>query len=160
MSQGDFTNGGTNPIPIIDATENLAENVSLYEGYVPSVYLFCPSGYVFDIYSDEQSTSNEIYNFATRTCQTEESLPDIGIVKPDFVRMGETATFSSCVISLTDVTYAWTFEDGTPETSTDANADVVWNTAGMHRISLTVANVNGQVEHTDSVYVIDCSLGI
>ncbi len=160
MSQGDFTNGGTNPIPIIDATENLAENVSLYEGSVPSVYLFCPSGYVFDVYDNGQSTANDIYNFATRTCPNEESLPDIGIAKPVVVRMGEIATFSSCVISLTDVTYAWTFEDGTPETSTDAIVDVVWDTPGMHRISLTVANVNGQVEHPDSVYVIDCSSGI
>ncbi|MBQ2574727.1 MAG: PKD domain-containing protein, partial [Bacteroidales bacterium] len=160
MSQGDFTNGGTNPVPIIDATENLVENVSLYEGYVPSVYLFCPAGYVFDIFTNDQLTANEIYNFATRTCPTEESLPDIGIAKPVVVRMGETVTFSSCVVSLTDVTYAWTFEDGTPETSTDAIVDVVWDTPGMHRISLTVANVNGQVEHPDSVYVIDCSSGI
>ena len=159
-SQGDFTNGGTNPVPIIDATENLAEKVSLYEGTVPSIYLFCPAGNVYDIYNNEQLSANEIYNFATRTCPTEESLPDFGITKPDVVRMGETATFSSCVVSLTDVTYAWTFEGGTPETSTDANVDVVWNTTGRHRISLTVSNVNGQVEHADSVYVIDCSSGI
>ncbi len=159
-SQGDFTNGGTNPVPIIDATENLAEKVSLYEGTVPSIYLFCPAGNVYDIYNNEQLTANEIYNFATRTCPTEESLPDFGITKPDVVRMGETATFSSCVVSLTDVTYAWTFEGGTPETSTDANVEVVWNTKGMHRISLTVFNVNGQVEHPDSVYVFDCTSGI
>jgi hypothetical protein len=159
-SQGDFTNGGTNPVPIIDATENLAEKVSLYEGTVPSIYLFCPAGNVYDVYNNEQLSANEIYNFATRTCPTEESLPDFGITKPDVVRMGETATFSSCVVSLTDVTYAWTFEGGTPETSTDANVDVVWNTTGRHRISLTVSNVNGQVEHADSVYVFDCSSGI
>ena len=30
MSQGDYTMGGTNPIPIIDATSNLASYVSLY----------------------------------------------------------------------------------------------------------------------------------
>ena len=160
VSQGDFTNGGTNPVPIINATENLSIWVSLYEGSVPSVYLFCPSGYVHDIYDQEYYTTNAIYNFATSFCPDEESLPNIDVTKPDVVHAGEPASFSSCVVSLTDVTYAWTFEDGTPETSTDANVDVVWNTPGMHRISLTVTNENGPIEFPDSVDVMDCSSGI
>ena len=160
VSQGDFTNGGTNPVPIINATENLSIWVSLYEGFVPSVYLFCPSGYVHDIYDQEYYTTNAIYNFATSFCPAEESLPNIDVTKPEVVHAGEPASFSSCVISLTDVTYAWTFEDGTPETSTDANVDVVWNTPGMHRISLTVTNENGPIEFPDSVDVMDCSPGI
>lgn len=72
FSQGDFTNNMTNPVPIIDATSNLASHISLYNEQVPAVYLFCPSGYVYDIYDLERfDSATAIYDFAIASCNDE-----------------------------------------------------------------------------------------
>ncbi|MBR5983809.1 MAG: choice-of-anchor J domain-containing protein, partial [Bacteroidales bacterium] len=170
-SQGDFTNGGTNPIPIIDATTHLSSNVSIYEGYVPSIYVICPSGYVAEIngyflnatgtnFLSASEGAQNIYNFATSGCPTEESLPIVDISKPTVAKMGQTATISSTVVSTSDFTYAWTFEGGTPETATTASVDVVWDTEGQHNITLVVTNVNGPTTVTAVIDVVDCTGGI
>ena len=159
QSQGDFTSDGTNPIPIIDATEDLVVNVSLYEEYYPAVYLFCPSGYVYEIYN-RINTVDDIYNFATRNCLSETSLPLVEINISDYIYAGQTVTFSACVASISDATYAWTFEGGTPETSTEELVNVTWNNEGRHNVSLVVANENGSITKTRVVNVYDCSAGI
>ncbi len=159
LSQGDFTSDGTNPIPIIDATEDLVVNVSLYEEYYPAVYLFCPSGYVYEIYN-RINTVDDIYNFAIRNCLSETSLPLVEINISDYIYAGQTVTFSACVASISDATYAWTFEGGTPETSTEELVNVTWNNEGRHNVSLVVANENGSITKTRVVNVYDCSAGI
>ena len=168
-SQGDFTDGGHNPIPIIDATSNFARNVSLYEGYVPSVYMFCPSGYVCDIYSGylSASSSTSAATVAGRihdllgSCPEEDDLPLVDINKPEIVRMGESANFTSKVISISSVTsYSWTFEGGTPATANTASVSVVWDQVGSHNVSLTITNENGSTTENAVVDVIDCTIGI
>jgi len=160
-SQGDFTNGGTNPVPMIDATVNLVDSVSLYEGYVPSIYLFCPSGYVYDIYDNEFASAAAIYNFATSSCPTDESVPQVNINAPEVVEINQSAHFSSSIFSITDdVTYAWTFEGATPESATTASANVVWNTLGTHNVTLTVTNANGPRTVSVTIDVVDCNTGI
>ena len=170
-SQCDFTNGGTNPIPIIDATSNLATRVSLYEGYVPSIYVFCPSGFVAEIndyflnaaqtaFLSASAGAQNIYNFATSGCPTEPSLPMVEINKPVVAKVGQAARITSNVVSSTDVTYAWTFEGGTPETATTASVDVVWDTDGQHNITLVVTNANGATTANTVIDVVDCSGGI
>lgn len=42
------------------------------------------------------------------------------------------------------VSYDWTFENGTPATSSDPNPVVTFNSAGTHAVSLTVTDVNSQ----------------
>ena len=171
-SQGDFTDGGHNPIPIIDATTHLSSNVSIYEGYVPSIYVFCPSGYVAEIndyFINDAGTAflsasvgaQNIYNFATSSCPNEESLPEVDINAPEVVKVNQSAHFTSSVFSVSnDVTYAWTFEGGSPETATTASADVVWNTLGSHNVSLTVTNPNGSATANVTINVVDCEPGI
>ena len=159
-SQGDFTNGGTNPIPIIDATTALAGHVSLYAGTVPSVYLICPSGSTYDIYDDQFGSAAAIYNFATTSCPSESSLPMVTLKKPANAHLGESTRIQSDVISLLDVTYAWTFEGGTPATATTANVDVIWNEIGPHNITLEVTNANGTTTETAVIDVVDCTDGI
>ena len=159
-SQGDFTNGGTNPVPIIDATTPLASHVSLYEGYVPSIYLICPSGYTYDIYRDELSSAQAIYNFATSSCPNESSLPMVDIIKPNVAKVGISTRISSDVMSVQDVTYEWTFEGGTPATATTADVDVVWDTEGQYNITLVVTNSNGSTTANAVIDAVDCSEGI
>ena len=170
-SQGDFTDGGNNPIPIVDATTHLSSNVSIYEGYVPSIYVFCPSGYVAEINSyfindagtaflSASAGAQNIYNFATSGCPTETSLPMVDINKPIVAKMGQATTISSTVVSASDFTYAWTFEGGTPETATTASVNVVWNTEGQHNITLVVTNASGPTTENAVIDVVDCTDGI
>ena len=47
-------------------------------------------------------------------------------------------------ISLGNVTgHSWTFESGTPSSSTDASPTAVWNSPGSHAISLTISDPDG-----------------
>lgn len=49
-------------------------------------------------------------------------------------------------------TYAWTFEGGTPPTSTDPNPTVTYATPGTYDVSLTATNANGD----DTQTIPDC----
>lgn len=159
-SAGDFTNGGTNPIPIIDATTNLVYNVSIYDGYVPRVYLFCPSGYVYQMYGVVGNSAQAYYNFATSSCPSATSAPMVEILLPEVVKLNQSARIKSSVVSVADVTYAWTFEGGTPATATIANVNVVWDTEGPHNVSLTVTNEYGSETVNVTVDVFNCETGI
>lgn len=167
-SQGDFTDH--NPIPIVDATSNLATKVSLYEGYVPSIYVFCPSGYVAEIndyflndtheaFLSASAGAENIYNFATSSCPSSATLPMAEIVAPT-ATPGVPATISANVISVGNTTYAWTFEGGNPATANTQTVDVTWNTAGLYSVSLVVTNEAGSTTKSAYVNVVDCSAGI
>ncbi len=160
-SAGDFTNGGTNPIPIIDARTNLVYNVSIYDGYVPRVYLFCPSGYVYQMYGVVGNSAQAYYNFATSSCPIENSLPQVDIIAPDRVVLGESASISPYVVSVSDVvSYQWSFDDGTPALATSRTANVTWNTLGTKTINVTVTNEYGTATDTKTVEVYDCSTAV
>jgi PKD repeat protein len=58
------------------------------------------------------------------------------------VTPGRTVQFESAA-SGDNLTYQWTFEGGTPATSTAANPAVVFNTLGSYDVSLTVSNAYG-----------------
>ena len=157
-SAGDFTNGGTNPIPIIDARTNLVYNVSIYDGYVPRVYLFCPSGYVYQMYAVVGNSAQAYYNFATSSCPMENSLPQVDIIAPDRVGLGESASISPSVVSVSDVvSYQWSFDDGTPALATTRTANVTWNTLGIKTVNVTVTNEYGVATATKEVEVYDCT---
>ena len=160
-SQGDFTNGGTNPVPIIDATENLAYSVSLYEGYVPSIYLICPAGYTFDLYDNQFGSANAIYNFATSTCPYDNSIPLADINVSDRVVLGQSTSVTSSVFSPSDIiSYQWSFDDGSPALATGDRANVVWHTLGNKTITLTVTNEYGSRVVSKDIEVYDCSTAV
>lgn len=56
--------------------------------------------------------------------------------------VGDTITFSDNSIGIVD-SRSWTFQDGTPNSSTDETVQVVFNSAGTKDISLTVTNSFG-----------------
>ncbi|MDX2135361.1 MAG: PKD domain-containing protein [Saprospiraceae bacterium] len=49
--------------------------------------------------------------------------------------------------------YAWTFENGTPSSSTEQNPSATWNTPGVYLVRLTVTNAAGSSQMTDTVVV-------
>ncbi|WP_194766867.1 alkaline phosphatase PhoX [Tamlana sp. I1] len=70
------------------------------------------------------------------------------------IELGETVTFSD-LSSNNPNTWSWTFEGGAPETSTEANPTVTYNTAGTFKASLTVGNASGNgTEVTKEKYIL------
>lgn len=53
----------------------------------------------------------------------------------------------------------WTFQDGTPATSTAANPSVVFNTPGVKTVTITVGNASGQETKTYEHYIDVVSTG-
>lgn len=54
------------------------------------------------------------------------------------VCIGETVQFTNA--SYGDISWAWTFEGGTPETSTEENPTVVYNEYGIFNVELTISD--------------------
>lgn len=59
------------------------------------------------------------------------------------IGVGKTATFTDLSLSVTSRT--WTFEDGTPATSTDASVNVTFATPGTKKVTLSDTFKNGSV---------------
>ncbi len=71
----------------------------------------------------------------------------------DTICEGECITFTDLSID-TPTSWNWTFNGGTPPTSTNQNPGVVcFNTPGNHIISLTVTNLYGSNTSTKTIYV-------
>ncbi|CAL2080716.1 GEVED domain-containing protein [Tenacibaculum sp. 190524A02b] len=62
---------------------------------------------------------------------------------PTTIKEGNTINFSDT--STNEPTeWAWTFEGGTPATSTAQNPVIVYNTAGVYKVTLTAKNLGGE----------------
>jgi PKD repeat protein len=73
--------------------------------------------------------------------------------KPDFysnrtfICEGGTVTFTKNIMEGAETSRIWTFEGGTPATSTSASPTITYNTAGDYQVKLTATNASG----TDSI---------
>ena len=89
-----------------------------------------------------------------------------------FVSQGPASTFTSSPANpavsfpttfsptTTGLTYSWTFQGGTPGTSSAQNPSVTWSSVGTYAVTLTVTDGNGCTSTTtDSVTVILCPPG-
>jgi uncharacterized protein (TIGR02145 family) len=67
-------------------------------------------------------------------------------------------------ISFTDLSsnsptsWSWTFQGGTPSTSTAQNPTVQYNTAGTYTVTLTATNANGNNTKTKTAYIVVTTL--
>ncbi len=66
---------------------------------------------------------------------------------------GQTVVFTNTSYNSTPTSYLWTFEGGTPSTSTLSAQTVTYSTPGTYSVSLTVSNANGTSTKTASSYV-------
>jgi len=57
--------------------------------------------------------------------------------------------------SVSATSYAWSFENGNPTTSTEENPQVVFETSGIHTISLTTTNDKGSVTTEKEIEVFE-----
>ncbi len=155
-TQGDWTEGGEWPVPIILSSTILPNFSELYEGYVPTVFMVCPSGYYKDV-TDQAWTSAAAVYAELGSCPSAGEVPVAEISGPASGYIGNNLSFSNEGISIDPITgYEWTFEGGTPATSDVANPSVSWAAAGEYDITLVVTNANGpSTVATHTVNIID-----
>lgn len=165
MTYGNWTvtaAGDSIEYPIIDDDANrtcLRTCASLYAGYVPTIFFITPDGLFCDL-----NINNEVINYQDMNG----SIANINALVQGYPRAGDnplasisgyqrvvvgsTASFSANITSIDPVSsIEWTFQDGTPATATGATANCVWNTPGVHTVTLTVTNVNGSTTATMDV---------
>ncbi|MBO4307742.1 MAG: choice-of-anchor J domain-containing protein [Bacteroidales bacterium] len=151
-TQGDWTNGGTVPYPIINDHNfaNIIGGTSAISGY-PTVVFVSPTGYWCDVYGtdwgfgpyDSTAAVTAIQNVLANQPQpgqppviTACKIPSTGVT-------GKAINFSVNVFSVDDYTVSWTFEGGNPTSANTASASCTWNTPGTYNVSVTVTNANG-----------------
>ena len=84
-------------------------------------------------------------------------LPEgVAISGPTEASVNTNVTFTASSIT-TDVTFAWTFEGGTPASATGETVSTSWSTAGNHNVILAASNAVGTVYDTLSVEVFECT---
>ncbi|MDR0371174.1 MAG: choice-of-anchor J domain-containing protein [Prevotellaceae bacterium] len=174
-SQGDWTkarDGSEWPIPIINDVKrspSLDPLVELYEGFVPTLFMVCPSGAYRDIGDELRGPDgvNVTYSLLG-TCPENTSSPVIsplsGPMENYVARENE---FKASFFSLDDATATLTFDGGAPDTktwtakggtktaSTETAATVTWEKAGTYEIKLEVTNANGTAEKTQTIEILD-----
>lgn len=65
---------------------------------------------------------------------------------------GQTVTFSD-LSSGPPTSWSWTFQGGTPATSTDKNPVVTWSQPGIYNVTLEVTNGNGSDLRTETSFI-------
>lgn len=143
----DWTVGGTWPVPIISSTNVLHPAFSeLYQGWIPTVFMACPSGYYKDITPEAWIGAAAVYALVG-SCPISGDLPLAEISGPTSGFIGEALTYENTGASVDPVTgYEWTFDGGTPATSDESNPSVIWDAAGTYEVTLVVTNENGSSE--------------
>ncbi|MFT5384031.1 MAG: PKD repeat protein, partial [Saprospiraceae bacterium] len=99
---------------------------------------------------------------ATNTCGSVTTTEQITIVTPPTA--GFSANINSGCAELTvefsdestanATSWLWTFDGGNPDTSTDQNPTVIYNTAGTYSVTLEVTNSAGSNTVTETNYII------
>lgn len=69
------------------------------------------------------------------------------------VTEGQTVTFTDLSTN-NPTSWAWTFEGGTPATSTEQNPTVTYNTAGTYDVTLETSNVAGNDTESKAEYIL------
>lgn len=71
----------------------------------------------------------------------------------DEICPGSELTFNNLSYSGAGLTFAWTFENGTPATSTDKNPTVKYDVSGNHDVTLVVSDGTNSITETKTDYV-------
>ncbi len=103
-----------------------------------------------------ESLADGFYNQATENVPDETAKPDVKFDMPSKALMGNAVNCADKSFSLVDITAReWTFENGTPATSTDETVSVTWDTPGEYDVTLKVTNANGESTLTKKITIID-----
>lgn len=170
-SQGDWTHGGTFPVPIIDDASTLSTCQSLYGGGIPYVvYIEGYTGRYCSLYGEPDGIAS---SNATAACSNMSRIlenrarpgiaPRVSINSFAHVIPGKpiSPAFSADVVSVETVTdESWSFEGGSPATAQGrTNGTTTWSTPGTYNVTYNAANENGSNQASVSVDVSDWEWG-
>ena len=155
------------PYPIIDDESTLNMCISLYEGYIPSIYYIAPNGYFRDIYSDDGITPGMTAAQAVANIQTiMQNAPQAGVAPtididgPTTAVNGSNVTFYANIVSVDEVTnISWTANGATVTSGNEASFTTSWTTDGTHTVSVSVTNTTGTTTKDITVNVISWHWG-
>ena len=164
ISWGDWTvtpNGEPIEYPIIDNRDCLSTCMSLYEGYVPSIYFIAPNGFYCDIYGKSFGLypSNPVVTVSNIENLIEEYprpgvAPAISLNGSESAYLGMPADFDVTIASYDPVTsIEWTLEGATPPTATGEEVSCIWTENGVFTVTVAVSNDFGTTTESLEVEV-------
>ena len=116
-------------------------NLSAYDGQTIYVAIQCVSNDKFAFMVDDILISSEYI------------APEVDFTANNTtVEAGSTVNFSDQSTGA-PTSWEWTFEGGTPSTSTQQNPSVVYSTPGTYSVSLTATNAYGSGSKTETGYI-------
>lgn len=116
-------------------------DLSAYDGQTIYVAIQCVSNDAFAFLIDDLLISSEY---------TE---PDAEFTADNTtIEAGQTVNFTD-QSTMMPTSWAWTFDGGTPATSTQQNPSVVYSTPGTYSVSLTATNAQGSDTETKTGYI-------
>ena len=152
-TQADLEGTGTNttgdwitgtPYPIIDS-DSIG---TLYEvTYFPTLYLICPDRIVTEL---DQVAASVLYT-ETQGCPELEFLAEFS-ANMTTITAGTTIDFTD-ETPLAPTSWNWTFNGGTPSSSTDQNPSVTYDTEGTYDVTLSTSNGTDTDAQTKTGYI-------
>ncbi len=163
QTQGDWTNGGTVPYPIINdhTFANIIGGTSVIVGY-PIVVFVSPTGYWCEVYDEDWGFGPYDSDEAVASTSTLMNIypkpgvaPVVNISGPTTVVNGATVTFTADYVSVDEVTdITWTFEGATTTSANTQSVTNSWTTDGTYTVSLSVTNTTGTTNTSITITVI------
>jgi PKD repeat protein len=98
------------------------------------------------------SAANLIATGITAPSSTCAPIPDF-YVNRNRICKGNSVTFTKNILNASEISRVWTFEGGTPATSTAANPVVSYSAAGVYSVSLSATNATGTNTVTKTQYI-------
>lgn len=167
-TQGDWTMGGTFPIPIIDDASTLATCQSIYNNAVPFVaYIEGYTGRCRAIYGEDDGISA----FDTAVCNAHMaqmlanrvrpgSAPVIDISGPTSAVKDIPFTFNAAIGSIEPYNNVhWTIEGANVEQADGETINITFTSTGSKTLTVTATNPNGTATATYVVNVTDYHFG-
>lgn len=165
-TQGDWTNSGTVPYPIVDDyTANDIIDTTI-TGF-PTVVFISPSGYWCDVYGtdwgfgpyDANEAVSAISALLTSSPAANQA-PIIEIGGFTSAIVNNPATFTANIVSVDPVTdITWSATNGTPATGSDNTFSTTWSATGTETVTLSVTNTTGTTTATLNVNVNEWNWG-
>lgn len=127
-----FLAGYFDTYPQAGGNNNSWPNGGTYKGQW-GAYPFFPSKNIFAL-----DRLNGLFMLSSHLYQNPAPSPTVGFTAPSLVCVGASVTLSNTTLGAG--TYTWTFQGGTPATSTLSNPTVVYNSTGSFNILLSASN--------------------
>jgi PKD repeat protein len=143
-------NFGCSPTVSCAGNSSYGDQVENYMDYSDCTVLFTPqqSNYMNNILTNVRSGLVTNNNKCSATGAPIASFT----ASSTSVCVGQTVTFTNTSTGSGN-TYSWTFQGGTPGTSTATNPTITYNTAGTYNVTLVATNSNGSNTATQTAYI-------